>query len=196
VNSVRLARGAVKAYAVCHAVPAEAQREADPGGGDPPRRRRGLDRLSTRVLARRLGARAPSLYHYFPDMESLVCALSAGFLESLAREVDCHESLAGMARAYWDYASATPTATPSSSAARPTRRSRRPPTGSRSWPRASAWTARRWWRGRCGRTCTGRSACACSGRRGGTSTPRRRSRAGLAAFEAWLAAGAGGDRAA
>ena len=64
----------------------------------------GLDALSARVLARRLGARAPSLYRYFPDMESLVCALSAGFLESLAREVDRHESLAGMARAYWDYA--------------------------------------------------------------------------------------------
>jgi AcrR family transcriptional regulator len=64
----------------------------------------GLDALSTRVLAQRLGARAPSLYRYFPDKDTLVRALSAKFWEDLAQEVDRHESLAGMARAYWDYA--------------------------------------------------------------------------------------------
>ena len=56
-----------------------------------------------RVLARRLGARAPSLYRYFPDKDALVRALSARFLGDLAAEVERHEGLAGMARAYWDY---------------------------------------------------------------------------------------------
>lgn len=64
----------------------------------------GLDALSTRVLAHRLGARAPSLYRYFPDKDALVRALSAKFWDDLAQEVNRHESLAGMARAYWDYA--------------------------------------------------------------------------------------------
>src|SRR5919107_746776 len=53
----------------------------------------GLDALSTRVLAQRLGARAPSLYRYVPDKETLVRAVSAKFLNELA----------GMARAYWEY---------------------------------------------------------------------------------------------
>jgi TetR/AcrR family transcriptional regulator, tetracycline repressor protein len=63
----------------------------------------GLDALSMRVLARRLGAHAPSLYRYFPDKETLVRAVSARFWDDLAHEVDRHDSLAGMARAYWDY---------------------------------------------------------------------------------------------
>jgi AcrR family transcriptional regulator len=63
----------------------------------------GLGALSTRVLARRLGARAPSLYRYFPDKDTLVRALSVKFLAELTREVERHESLAGMGRAYWDY---------------------------------------------------------------------------------------------
>ena len=63
----------------------------------------GLEALSTRALARRLGARAPSLYRYFPDKDTLVRAVSAKFLDDLAQEMDRHESLAGMARAYGDY---------------------------------------------------------------------------------------------
>jgi AcrR family transcriptional regulator len=63
----------------------------------------GLDALSTRALARRLGARAPSLYRYFPDKDTLVRALSAKFWDDLAEVLDHHENLAGMARAYWDY---------------------------------------------------------------------------------------------
>ena len=63
----------------------------------------GIDALSTRVLALRLGARAPSLYRYFPDMEALVRAVSAKFLDELAEEVAPHDTLAGMARAYWEY---------------------------------------------------------------------------------------------
>jgi AcrR family transcriptional regulator len=54
-------------------------------------------------LAKRLNARAPSLYRYFPDKDSLVRAVSAKFLAELADEVGRHEDLAGMARAYWDY---------------------------------------------------------------------------------------------
>jgi AcrR family transcriptional regulator len=63
----------------------------------------GVDALSMRVLAARLGAHAPSLYRYFPDKESLVRAVSATFLAELAAEVGRHDSLADMARAYWDY---------------------------------------------------------------------------------------------
>jgi AcrR family transcriptional regulator len=63
----------------------------------------GLDALSMRVLAQRLGAHAPSLYRYFPHKETLVRAVSAKFLAELAQEVERHEGLAGMARAYWDY---------------------------------------------------------------------------------------------
>jgi AcrR family transcriptional regulator len=63
----------------------------------------GIDALSMRVLAARLGAHAPSLYRYFPDKESLVRAISARFLAELADEVGRQETLAGMARAYWDY---------------------------------------------------------------------------------------------
>lgn len=63
----------------------------------------GLDRLSTRVLAARLGVRAPSLYHYYPDKEQLVRAVSAKFLAELAEEVKRHDTLEGMARAYWNY---------------------------------------------------------------------------------------------
>ena len=37
----------------------------------------GLDALSMRVLARRLGAHAPSLYRYFPDKDTLIRAVSA-----------------------------------------------------------------------------------------------------------------------
>jgi AcrR family transcriptional regulator len=63
----------------------------------------GLDALSMRVLAARLDAHAPSLYRYFPDKETLVRAVSAKFLHELAEEVGSQETLAGMARAYWDY---------------------------------------------------------------------------------------------
>jgi AcrR family transcriptional regulator len=63
----------------------------------------GIEALSMRVLARRLGVGAPSLYRYFPDKETLVRAVSAQILTELAQEVGHHESLAGMARAYWDY---------------------------------------------------------------------------------------------
>jgi AcrR family transcriptional regulator len=63
----------------------------------------GIDALSMRVLAARLGAHAPSLYRYFPDKETLVRAVSAKFLAELAAAVGAHESLAGMARAYWHY---------------------------------------------------------------------------------------------
>jgi AcrR family transcriptional regulator len=64
----------------------------------------GLDALSMRVLARCLGVRASSLYRYFPDKDALVRAVSAAFLADLAREVGRRETLAGMARVYWDYA--------------------------------------------------------------------------------------------
>jgi AcrR family transcriptional regulator len=63
----------------------------------------GINALSMRVLAARLGAHAPSLYRYFPDKETLVRAVSAKFLDELAEAVSRHERLAGMARAYWDY---------------------------------------------------------------------------------------------
>ena len=64
----------------------------------------GLDALSMRVLARRLGVRASSLYRYFPDKDALVRAVSTAFLAELAREVGRHERLAGMGRVYWNYA--------------------------------------------------------------------------------------------
>ena len=63
----------------------------------------GLDGLSTRVLAKRLGARAPSLYRYFPDKEELVRAVGARFLGQLIAELAPHPTLVGMARAYWAY---------------------------------------------------------------------------------------------
>jgi AcrR family transcriptional regulator len=63
----------------------------------------GLDALSTRVLAKRLNARAPSLYRYFPNKDSLIRAVSAKFLADLAEEVGHHADLAGMAHAYWNY---------------------------------------------------------------------------------------------
>jgi AcrR family transcriptional regulator len=63
----------------------------------------GIEALSTRVLAGRLGVRASSLYRYFPDKNHLVRAVSAKFLAELAEEVDRQESLRGMARAYWNY---------------------------------------------------------------------------------------------
>ena len=63
----------------------------------------GLDALSTRVLARRLGVRASSLYRYFPDKETLIRAVGARFWTELAQEVARHDTLAGMAHAYWDY---------------------------------------------------------------------------------------------
>ncbi|MEA2527768.1 MAG: hypothetical protein QOF73_4995 [Thermomicrobiales bacterium] len=64
----------------------------------------GLAGLSTRHLAERLGARAPSLYRYFPDKERLVRALSERFLAELAAELAPHELPAELGRAYWDYA--------------------------------------------------------------------------------------------
>src|SRR5262245_30463486 len=64
----------------------------------------GLAGLSTRHLAERLGARAPSLYRYFPDKERLIGALSERFLEELAAELAPHETPVELGRAYWDYA--------------------------------------------------------------------------------------------
>lgn len=64
----------------------------------------GLVALSTRVLADHLDARAPSLYRYFPDKECLIRALCARFLGDLIRELEPHDTLAGMASAYWSYA--------------------------------------------------------------------------------------------
>ena len=64
----------------------------------------GLNALSMRILAHRLEVGAPSLYRYFPDKDTLVRTLSATFLTELAQEVGRHETLAGMAHACWDYA--------------------------------------------------------------------------------------------
>jgi AcrR family transcriptional regulator len=64
----------------------------------------GLDALTTRALALRLNARAPSLYRYFPDKESLVRALAVKFGRDLAEHVGQHETWADMAHAYWDFA--------------------------------------------------------------------------------------------
>jgi AcrR family transcriptional regulator len=64
----------------------------------------GIDALSTRTLAERLHARAPSLYRYFPDKERLVRAVSEHFMAELAREVESCTTLAEMGRAYWAYA--------------------------------------------------------------------------------------------
>ena len=63
----------------------------------------GLSALSMRVLAGRLDVHAPSLYRYFPDKETLVRAVGAKFLAELAAEVGQHDSLADIARAYWDF---------------------------------------------------------------------------------------------
>jgi AcrR family transcriptional regulator len=68
----------------------------------------GLDALSTRVLARRLGVRASSLYRYFPDKASLVRAVSTMFLTELAGLVNQHTTLAQMAHAYWEYGARYP----------------------------------------------------------------------------------------
>lgn len=64
----------------------------------------GLEGLSTRVLAERLGARAPSLYRYFPDKEELILAVSARLLHQFVEELAPHDTLRGIARAYWAYA--------------------------------------------------------------------------------------------
>ena len=64
----------------------------------------GLAGLSTRVLAEHLGARAPSLYRYFPNKERLVGALGARFLGDLVAELAPHDTLAGLGHAYWAYA--------------------------------------------------------------------------------------------
>ena len=68
----------------------------------------GLDAVSMRVLAKRLGAVAPSLYRYFPDKDTLVRALSAKFWDDLAQAVDRHESVSKHAGAqdvclYWSH---------------------------------------------------------------------------------------------
>lgn len=63
----------------------------------------GVDALSMRGLAAHLNSHAPSLYRYFPDKETLVRAVSTRFLSELAEEVSQQDTLAGMARAYWDY---------------------------------------------------------------------------------------------
>jgi len=68
----------------------------------------GMAALSTRTLAEHLHARAPSLYRYFPDKDGLLRALSARFLAELTRELAPHETLDGVARAYWRYATGHP----------------------------------------------------------------------------------------
>jgi AcrR family transcriptional regulator len=68
----------------------------------------GLAGLSTRALAERLDARAPSLYRYFPDKEALINGVSAKLLEQLVEELSPHQTLLGMARAYWVYAQRFP----------------------------------------------------------------------------------------
>jgi AcrR family transcriptional regulator len=69
----------------------------------------GLDALSTRLLAGRLGVRAPSLYRYFPDKEDLVRALGARFQAELRVALaPCSGDLAEFARAYRGYALAHP----------------------------------------------------------------------------------------
>ncbi|MCC6792453.1 MAG: TetR/AcrR family transcriptional regulator [Thermomicrobiales bacterium] len=64
----------------------------------------GLVGLSTRTLAERLDARAPSLYRYFPDKEALIGGISERLLEQLVDELRPHDTLLGIARAYWSYA--------------------------------------------------------------------------------------------
>jgi AcrR family transcriptional regulator len=68
----------------------------------------GLAGLSTRVLAERLDARAPSLYRYFPDKEALINGIGARLLEQLVDELAPHDTLLGIARAYWSYAQRYP----------------------------------------------------------------------------------------
>lgn len=68
----------------------------------------GLDALSTRVLATRLGVRAPSLYHHFKDKTALTRAVSSKFFSELAAEVNTFDDLEGMARAYWTYGTTYP----------------------------------------------------------------------------------------
>jgi AcrR family transcriptional regulator len=63
----------------------------------------GIGALSMRTLATRLNSHAPSLYRYYPDKETLVRAVSTRFLDELAETVSQQETLAGIARAYWDY---------------------------------------------------------------------------------------------
>lgn len=65
--------------------------------------RDGIEALSMRTLAERLGVRASSLYRYYPDKEHLVRAVSAGFLTELADAVQAQITLRGMGTAYWDY---------------------------------------------------------------------------------------------
>lgn len=68
----------------------------------------GIDALSTRVLARRLGVRAPSLYRYYPDMETLVREVNTRFFAELTEEVGRQDTLVGMGRAYWRYGTQHP----------------------------------------------------------------------------------------
>ena len=161
----------------------------------------GQDALSTRVLARRLGARAPSLYRYFPDKDALVRAVSAMFLAELAREAERHEGFAGMARAYWDYALRHPNryavvASRAPAAEQP--------------PDAAKFRVSEPLHGLAARLAPDRPLVAAralwSYLHGAVSLrllwppregldPEEAFAAGLAALDAWLVAGAGGDRA-
>ena len=161
----------------------------------------GLDALSTRVLARRLGARAPSLYRYFPDKDTLIRAVSAKFLAELAQEVGRHETLAGMARIYWNYSLRYPNRYAVIACRGP--EADQPATAAElrvTEPLHELTT----------RLCPDRPLVAArvlwSYLHGAVSLrllwptqdgldPEEAFTAGLKAFEAWLAAGAGGDRA-
>jgi len=73
----------------------------------------GLDALSMRRLADRLGIRAPSLYKHFPDKQALEAAIiSGGFLEQAeafeAALADSDDSLGAIAVAYRSFARAHP----------------------------------------------------------------------------------------
>ena len=64
----------------------------------------GIDGLSTRTLADRLGVRAPSLYRYFPDKATLVQAVARRFTAELTEQLAARSTLEGLASAYWAYA--------------------------------------------------------------------------------------------
>jgi AcrR family transcriptional regulator len=68
----------------------------------------GLEGLSLRTLADVLQVRAPSLYRYFPDKESLLRALSGRFFLALSQGIGPARSAADLAHAYRDWALAHP----------------------------------------------------------------------------------------
>lgn len=68
----------------------------------------GIAALSLRTLGVHLDARAPSLYRYFPQKESLLRSLAARFMGELSRAVAGQQTLVGFAQAYRAYALAHP----------------------------------------------------------------------------------------